>query len=581
MIWYNKTVNLIQMRRIAGRMEAQFGNVQKECGDMKKAIPVIIAIGLIFLIVLGVFGYQAVQKYMPTKEAADLCEVYEIEGDDVALFYNYGRQEIQGIYENGQTYLPLSWIHGHINKRFYWDSTENLLVYTLPDKIVYADAETKGSNGAPLLLIKDEDIYLTLGLIANYSDVEILAFDAGEAKRVFINEWGNRAVSVLSKKRAVREKGGIKSPVLTNLEKETQVTVLETMETWSKVVTPDGHMGYVENKVLGEIQNEAFFSGREPVVYASNQLGEKVVLGWHQVTNLEANKTLEDVLELAEDINVISPTWFSMTDNSGSFKSLASQEYVDLAHEYGIQVWALLDNFSSDVQTEVLLASTTTRRKLINSLIAEVEKYGIDGLNMDFESLKPEAGIHYIQFLRELSIPCREKGIILSVDNYVPTSYNAFYDREEQGIVADYVIIMGYDEHYSGGEPGSVASLGFVENGISSTLASVPREKVINAVPFYTRLWTEKNGEVSSKALGIEAAKNWIERNDVELYWQEELGQYYGELHTPSELSYLWLEDEESLELKMNLIRDYDLAGVACWKLGLEDEMTWDVIGWN
>ena len=104
---------------------------------------------------------------------------------------------------------------------------------------------------------------------------------------------------------------------------------------------------------------------------------------------------------------------------------------------------------------------------------------------------------------------------------------------------------------------------------------------MINAVPFYTRLWTEKNGEVSSKALGIEAAKNWIERNDVELYWQEELGQYYGELHTPSELSYLWLEDEESLELKMNLIRDYDLAGVACWKLGLEDEMTWDVIGWN
>lgn len=555
--------------------------MQKECGNMKRAVPVIIAIGLIFLIVLGMFGYQAVQKYMPTKEAADLCEVYESEGDEVALFYNYGRQEIQGIYENGQTYLPLSWIHGHVNKKFYWDSTENLLLYTLPDQIVYADAETKGSNGAPLLLMKDEDIYLTLGLIANYSDVEILAFDSGEAKRVFINEWGNRGVSVLSKKRAVREKGGIKSPVLTSLEKETQVTVLESMETWSKVMTPDGHIGYVENKVLGEIQNEAFFSGREPVVYESTHLDEKIVLGWHQVTNLDANQLLENILESSENINVISPTWFALTDNSGSFKSLASQEYVDLAHEYGVQVWALLDNFSSDVETEVLLASTTTRRKLINSLMAEVEKYGIDGLNVDFESLKPEAGIHYIQFLRELSIPCREKEIILSVDNYVPTSYNTFYDREEQGIVADYVIVMGYDEHYAGGEPGSVASLGFVENGISGTLASVPREKVIHAIPFYTRLWTEKNGEVSSKALGIEAAKNWVEKNNVELYWQEELGQYYGELHTPSEFSYLWLEEEESLELKMNLIKDYDLAGVACWKLGLEDEAAWDVVGWE
>ena len=168
---------------------------------MKKAIPVIISISLIFLIVLGVFGYQAVQKYMPTKETAVLSEVYEVEGDDVALFYNFGRQEIQGIYEHGQTYLPLSWILGHINKRFYWDSTENLLVYTLPDQIVYADAETKGSNGAPLLLVKDEDVYLTLGLIANYSDVEIQAFDSGDAKRVFINEWSNRGVSILSKKK--------------------------------------------------------------------------------------------------------------------------------------------------------------------------------------------------------------------------------------------------------------------------------------------------------------------------------------------------------------------------------------------
>ena len=548
---------------------------------MKKAIPVIISISLIFLIVLGVFGYQAVQKYMPTKETAVLSEVYEVEGDDVALFYNFGRQEIQGIYEHGQTYLPLSWILGHINKRFYWDSTENLLVYTLPDQIVYADAETKGSNGAPLLLVKDEDVYLTLGLLANYSDVEIQAFDSGDAKRVFINEWSNRGVSILSKKRAVRVRGGIKSPILTNLEKDTQVTVLETMETWSKVVTPDGHIGYVENKVLGEIQDEAFFSGREPVVYESNRLDEKIVLGWHQISDVDAYKTLEDILDQAEDINVISPTWFALTDNSGSFRSIASQKYVDIAHEHGVQVWALLDNFSSNVQTEVLLASTTTRRKLINSLIAEVEKYGIDGLNMDFESIKPEAGIHYIQFLRELSIPCREKGIILSVDNYVPTSYNAFYDREEQGIVADYVIIMGYDEHYAGGEPGSVSSLGFVENGISGTLAEVPREKVINAVPFYTRLWTEKNGEVSSKALGIEAAKNWIAKNRVELYSQEELGQYYGELLTPSELSYLWLEEENSLELKMSLIRDYDLAGVACWKLGLEDDAAWDVIGWE
>ena len=548
---------------------------------MKRAVPVIIAIGLIFLIVLGFFSYQAVQRYMPTKEEADLCEVYDVDGEEVALFYNYGRQEIQGVYENGQTYLPLSWVLGHVNKRFYWDSTENLLVYTLPDQIVYADAGTMGSNGAPLLLMKEDDVYLTLGLIANYSDVEIQSFDSGEAKRVFINEWGNRNTSVLTKKRAVRVKGGIKSPILTNLEKEDQIIVLESMETWSKIVTPDGHIGYVENKVLGEIQSEMVSSGREPVVYKSNQLDEKIVLGWHQVAGQGANDSLKDILKSKGAMNVISPTWFKLTDNSGSFQSLANQAYVDLAHAHGLQVWALLDNFSSNVQTEVLLSSTTTRRKLINSLIAEVEKYGIDGLNMDFEGIQPAAGVHYIQFLRELSIPCREKGIILSIDNYVPSASTAFYDREEQGIVADYVIIMGYDEHYSAADPGSVASIGFVEKGISDTLAMVPREKVINGVPFYTKLWKEKNGEVTFQNIGIETAKNWVKKNQVDLYWQEELGQYYGELQTPTELSYVWMEEEKSLGLKMDLIKDYDLAGVACWKLGFEDAASWSVINWD
>ncbi|MBQ7794955.1 MAG: SH3 domain-containing protein [Lachnospiraceae bacterium] len=549
---------------------------------MKKAIPVIIALSLILTIVLGVVGYQMIQKYMPTKEPADLMEVYGVDNGETAVFYGYERlEEMQGIYENGQTYLPLTWINENLNKRFYWDSTEDLLVYTLPDQIVYADAQTKGSNGSPLLLVKEDDVYLTLGLIANYTDIEILAFDSDEAKRIFITPWGDREIATLAKDGYVREKGGIKSPVLTKVTKGSEVAVLETMETWSKVVTADGHVGYIEHKRFESQRTESFSSSREPVVYESTQLDEKIVLGWHQVTNQTANGYLEDVLEGTKGINVISPTWFSLIDNQGNFTSLANQEYVDKAHEKGLQVWALLDNFSSDVQTEVLLASTTIRRNLINNLIAEVEAYGIDGLNMDFESLKPEAGVHYIQFLRELSIPCREKGIILSVDNYVPTSYNTFYDREEQGIVVDYVIVMGYDEHYAGGEAGSVASLGFVQSGIEDTLALVPREKVINGVPFYTRIWTETGTELKSEAYGIEAAKAWVEKNHVELYWQQELGQYYGEVNEPSGLSYVWMEEENSLKLKMDLIKTFDLAGVACWKLGLEDAEAWDAISWE
>ncbi len=549
---------------------------------MKKAVPVIVALSLIFMIVLGVFGYQAIQKYMPTKDPANITDVYGVEGNETAVFYGYDRlEDVKGVYENGQIYLPLTWINETLNKRFYWDHTEQLLVYTLPDQIVYADAQTSGSNGAPLLLVKGEEVYLTLGLIANYTDIEILAFDSDEAKRTFLTPWGEREVAVIEKSGYVRVRGGIKSPVLTKLEKGAEVTVLEVLENWSKVVTADGHMGYIENKRLAEQRTETFEGNFKPPVYESNLLGEKIVLGWHQVMSQEKNADLEDVLSVTKGINVISPTWFSLTDNQGNFTSLASKSYVEKAHAKGIQVWALLDNFSSSVQSEVLLASTSTRRALIDNLIAEVEKYGIDGLNMDFEGIKPEAGVHYIQFLRELSIPCREKGIILSVDNYVPTSYNRFYDVEEQGVVADYVIIMGYDEHYAGGEPGSVASFGFVEKGISDTLAMVPKEKVINAVPFYTRIWTETGTSLKSEAYGISAAKRWVKKNNVELYWQSELGQYYGEKKEPSGFSYLWMEEENSLKLKMDLIKAYDLAGVACWKLGLEDSAAWDVISWE
>ena len=549
---------------------------------MKKAIPVIIALSLIFTIVLGACGYQVIKKYMPTKEPADLTAVYGVTGNETAVYYGYERMtEVQGLYENGQTYLPLSWVNRALNERFYWDATEHLLVYTLPDQIVYADVQTLGSNGSPLLLEKEGEVYLTLGLIANYTDIEIKAYDSEETKRVFLTPWGERETAAIQKDGYVRVKGGIKSPVLTKVTAASEVTVLETMENWSKVVTEDGHIGYVENKLMGAQNTEQTSSGREPVVYRSNLLDEKIVLGWHQMAAQKGPEDLIEALKGTKGVNVISPTWFSLTDNQGNFRSLASKSYVEEAHKRGIQVWALLDNFSSNVQTEVLLASTTTRRNLIDKLIAEVERYGIDGLNMDFESLKPEAGVHYIQFLRELSIPCREKGIILSVDNYVPTSYNHFYEVEEQGVVADYVIIMGYDEHYSSSDPGSVASFDFVQNGIVNTLAMVPKEKVINGVPFYTRIWTETGTALKEEEYGISAAKNWISKNKVELYWQAELGQYYGENKGPSGFSYVWMEEENSLKLKMDLIKAYDLAGVACWKLGLEPASVWDVIGWN
>ncbi len=166
---------------------------------MKKIMPVIAALGLIAVCVLGFFGYRAARKYIPTKEMADLKSFYGVSGEDTAILYNQELQEARGLYMNGQTYLPISWVNEHINKRFYWDGTENMLVYALPDQIVYADGETQGANGKPLLLDREDGVWLALGLVNNYTDVEILAFDSGDVKRVFVTDWGTRNMAAVKK----------------------------------------------------------------------------------------------------------------------------------------------------------------------------------------------------------------------------------------------------------------------------------------------------------------------------------------------------------------------------------------------
>ena len=553
----------------------------------RRGMPLGCLFGLFFLAAVcaaGIYGYQT---FGPTKERVDLEDYYDPHGrGGVALFLNYEEQESRGIYEHGQIYLPADWVNSHLNERFYWDANEKVLVYTLPDEIVTATAQSTGSEGTPLLLEKEDGAYLSLGLILNYTDVRFQLHDEEAPMRLYVeNTWDPEVKAEVQWSGAVRKLGGYKSPILTEAKRGSQVTVLETMENWSRVMTADGHIGYMFNHKLSAPYEETPVSTFEAPVYKNISLDEKINLVWHQVTVQAANEKVEELVNAAGNINVIAPTWFTLSDNNGSYESLASKSYVEKAHEMGLQVWAVVDNFSKEcsnnVQSEVLLSKTSVRRKLIDRLMKEADEYGFDGINLDFESLKTEAGIHYIQFIRELSVFCREKGLVLSVDNYVPAPYNRFYNQREQGIVADYVIIMGYDEHYAGGDIGSVSSIGYVEKGIKDMLELVPKEKVINGVPFYTRLWTKDGEKISSKAMGISEAQKWIEANGMKLSWNEETGQYYGELETDEGTKMLWMEETESLALKMNLIKEYDLAGVAAWKLGMEPDGVWDVIRWE
>lgn len=544
------------------------------------------AVGLVIGILLlagGIFAaLKLYERYGPSYEMADKAEVFQISGNQVAILLNGELQESKGIYADGQVYLPISWVNDCVNERFYWDSKEETLIYTLPEEIVYADARTEGESG-PLLQVEDGEAYLSLGLILNYSDIRTQSFDTSEIKRVFVDtSWEPLNQAEVKRGGMVRVKGGVKSQVICEAMKGDTITVLEEMERWSKVRTPDGYVGYIENRRLQETEPFKPVSSFEAPVYENISMDEPVVLAFHQVFVQDANKNLEAMLENTEGINVIVPTWFVIQDTQGNYSSIASKEYVDQAHERGIQVWAMLNNVSTEesvaVNTEELMSSTAAREKMIDSLMQDAREYGFDGINLDFEGLRSEAGPHYVQFIRELSIACRKEGIVLSIDNYVPSAYTEFYNRREQGIVADYVIIMGYDEHYAGGEAGPVSSISFVDNGIKDTLEVVSKEKVINAIPFYTRLWTTDGESQTSQVFDMEEEEVWISENQLEPEWREDLGLYYAQRQGENGLEQLWMEEERSIGEKMDLIRQYELAGVACWKLGFEKPEIWKIV---
>ena len=448
-----------------------------------------------------------------------------------------------------------------------------------PEDTTYTIAEQVKQQDYVIVKEIGEEFYIALDFAEQYMPIQGEVYD--NPNRIVLSyKWGETNTVTVSKDTEVRYQGGIKSPILSEAKKGDTMVLLEEMENWSRVMTTDGIDGYVEKKNLEKPKTtELSYSGEYKEDYSSLTREHKINLTWHQVTSEEANTALGATIQNMTGVNVISPTWFSVTANEGTISSLASADYVNEAHNRGLEVWGLIDNFNPDVSTLEMLSIRSSREHIIQKLLEEAQRVGLDGINVDFEALTEEEAPHFIQFVRELSVVCRANNLVLSVDNPVP-QFTGFYNRKEQGIVADYVIIMGYDEHTTGSEKaGSVASLPFVKEGIEQTLQEVPKEKVINGIPFYTRLWTESNnGTLSSEVMTMDAASQYIQENGIEVYWEKETAQNYGELLTDNGTQKIWMEDETSIEEKMKLIEQYGLAGVASWKLGFERADVWNVI---
>lgn len=554
-----------------------------------------IAVGILGVLLIVVIGASAVliKKYSPSKERMDLSVYFQLEEeDDLAIIVQNTLIDEKGIVLNGKPYVSTDVVKQYLNDRFYWDSAENLYIYTTPDEMITASVGEsqytvdKKSTPVDYQIIKVEEgtAYVALDYVKEHTAMDFEYME--EPYRVHITcEYGEVPIVEAKKNSEVRYRAGVKSPILTDVKKGDILYVLEEPEEidkWTRVRTADGYIGYIRDSKLRDESTITITSDFVEPEYSSLTKEETINLAWHQVTNKDANSSVYEKVANAKGLNVISPTWFFIRDNSGNIQSLASSDYVNYCHQNGVEVWGLVENitYGNDIDISSVLNKTSSRQNLVTQLIAQAIQYDLDGINVDIEALPGGAGDGFIEFVRELSIMCRRNNIILSVDNYVPMAYNQNYNRKEQGIVADYVIIMGYDEHYAGSEEaGSVASIGYVRNGIEKTLEEVPAEKVINAVPFYTRLWrTDNEGKLSSSAIGMSNASKTLANNNVTPEWLEELGQYYGEFTNSEGFYQIWLEEDRSIEEKAKLIKEYGLAGIASWRLGYEKNEIWDVI---
>lgn len=544
----------------------------------KKYKPIIaVAVLVILVAILGIVTH-VVMKYIPSSEKMDLNEYYgEMADGEIALVIGTEKLEERGLVDGDRVYLPLDVVNTYLNQRYYWDSANQQILYATPSELTSVSASSEAGDK---VWVKDDKVYLNLTYVQEFTDLD--AYITKDPYRISIQyKFKNVKTVTVKKNTSIRYRGGIKSAILTSVKKGTKLRLIEEMENWDQVATDDGYIGYIDKKKVGEAEKTKFERSFKREQYSYLTMDSKVNMVWHQVTSTDANAYFADATANMTGVNVISPTWFYLTDTSGNIASIASADYVSQAHEKGLQVWGLIDNFTQEVSTTETLSSTAARQNIISQLIQAAQDVGMDGINVDFESLSEDVGTHFLEFLRELSIECHKNNLVLSVDNPVPEDFTSHYDRAEQGRVVDYVIIMGYDEHYVGSEAGSVASLPWVEQGIQDTLDEVPAKRVINAIPFYTRLWRTTGGNVTSEAIGMDQAQQTIADNNVETYWDKTTSQNYGKYDIDNSTYQIWLEDDQSVAEKVKLVSKYDLAGVSAWKLGFENNGIWQVISDN
>ena len=558
------------------------------------ALPVVLAV-LIVLAALGAGGFFGVRYYYEegryTKERADLNEYIGSRGSgDVPVVLNGTLSDVRARMFDGRAYMDIDTVRSLFSRRFYYGEADNEILYCLPDDIlsvpVGGSTVTSSAGQADLgyaaARIEDGTLFLALDFVREHADLSYEIFMEPLRMRLDTERREEERVRVL-KDTQLRVSGGIKSEIVCDVNAGDTLTVLERMEEWSKVAADDAMYGYILNRRIEDAGTAAVdwpASWTEPE-YPTVRLDGKVCLAWFNVAYAGSNELVYDLLAPVKGVNTVGPTWFCVTDEAGTVSDISSADVTAQLHARGYGVWPTLTNFDENGVRQDFLRTRAARGAVISYLTARVRELGADGINVDLENIDDAHGYDFIEFVRELSIACRAQGTILSVDNYVPYQFNDHYDLGEQGIFADYVVLMGYDEHYAGSEEaGSVASIGYVTNGIDGALSrGVPAAKLVNGVPLYTRVWRTDSTTVTSEAVGMQTAREFVWNHGFEVTWDEAACQNYAEgTLQDGTLAQVWLEDAESIGVKLSVMETNGLTGMAAWCLGFETPDVWDVV---
>lgn len=494
------------------------------------------------------------------------------------------------IIENNQVFLPYNIIKEYLDPYIFWDVAENKITITTFDKTVRLATEslTAFINNKPVeISFPAKKVttrpYIPIDLLENLYDIKVKVIS--DKNRVIIdkNLSVRRIGTITSNEITMKLSPTWFSAPVARLTKNDTLTVYSLEDGWVQVRTDEGLIGYVPEQKL-EVFEMPKKPDNEPMPKRYNPGRGKLNMVWDYIYKVTPDKSME---KSPAGLDIISPTWFSIVDGQGTIESKADISYIQWAHNNNLAVWALINNnFDPDI-THEFLSSSETRDKIIRQILMYAELFRLDGINIDFENVYFEDKDLLVQFVRELTPILHEAGIVVSMDvtsKSTSPNWSLCYDRKELGKVVDYMILMAYDEHWATSPvSGSVASIGWVKQGIVTLLEDVPPEKVILGLPFYTREWEEtptENGNITvkSRALSMTQAKQILKQNDTHMSWDEKAGQNFAYYTKGDKVYKIWLEDEKSIKLKAALVKKYDLAGAAAWRKGFEEPKIWEVL---